>query len=39
MFSMNKFGQEEIDNLTKVIRGGVLQDHASGFMDWFVNSQ
>jgi perosamine synthetase len=32
---MNRYGQEEIDNLTKVIQGGMLGDHSGGFMDQF----
>ena len=30
---MNKYGQEEIANLTKVIEGGNFADHPGGFMD------
>jgi perosamine synthetase len=32
---MNKYGNEEIVNLTKVIESGMLGDHAGGFMDQF----
>jgi len=32
---MNRYGQEEIENITKVIQGGMLGDHAGGFMDQF----
>jgi perosamine synthetase len=32
---MNRYGQEEIDNLTRVIQSGMLGDHAGGFMDQF----
>ncbi len=32
---MNKYGTEEIVNLTKVIESGMLGDHAGGFMDQF----
>ena len=30
---MQKYGQEEIDNLTKVIQSNDFADHAGGFMD------
>ncbi|MHB9033636.1 MAG: DegT/DnrJ/EryC1/StrS family aminotransferase [Anaerolineae bacterium] len=30
---MNKYGQEEIANLTRVIESGNFADHAGGFMD------
>ena len=30
---MNKYGQEEIANLTKVIESGNFADHQGGFMD------
>jgi len=32
---MNKYGQEEIANLTKVIESNDFADHAGGFMDQF----